>query len=77
MIDATRFKLLFAFMTMFLAVCYPIVKPYLETYLDNLNENTVVDNFGKYSIESEIIRSWDRLVVRPKRKQKNLKVAIG
>lgn len=77
MMDYTRFKLVFAFMTMFLAVCYPIVKPYLETYLDNFNEDTTLDSFSKFSIESEIIRAWKRLIERPKRKQKNTKIAIG
>ncbi|CAF0950549.1 unnamed protein product [Brachionus calyciflorus] len=79
LVDNTRFKFVFAFTTIFLAVCYPIVKPYLETYLDNLNENTILQNsnFNKFSIEHEILRAWNRIIERPRRKNKNLKIAIG
>lgn len=74
--DTSRFKLLLAFMTMFIAVCYPIVKPYFETYMDNFGEKAIIkSNLSSFSIESEIIKAWNKLLKKPERKK--FKIAIG
>lgn len=74
--DTARFKLLLAFMTMFIAVCYPIVKPYFETYLENFDEKEIKKpSLNSYSIENQIIKAWNKMLKKPERK--NMKIAIG
>lgn len=74
--EIARLKLLLAFMTMFIAVCYPIVKSYFETYLDNLGgKENIKPTLNSYSIENEIIKAWNKLLKKPGRK--NMKIAIG
>jgi hypothetical protein len=82
--DRARFKVLFALLTLLIAIYYPNIKSAYDHYMSyylNANVKNINSGFdtGDISVEREIIKSWKNLIHLPSRsKQSNkLKIAIG
>jgi len=82
--DRARFKVLFALLTLLIAIYYPNIKSAYDHYMSyylNANVKNIKSGFdtGDISVEREIIKSWKNLIHIPSRsKQPNkLKIAIG
>ena len=82
--DRTRFKILFALLTLLIAFYYPNIKSaydhYMYYYL-NANVTNINSGFdtGDVLVEREIIKSWKNLIHLPPRDKQasKLKIAIG
>jgi hypothetical protein len=82
--DRTRFKILFALLTLLIAFYYPNIKSaydhYMYYYL-NANVTNINSGFdtGDVLVEREIIKSWKNLIHLPSRDKQTskLKIAIG
>ena len=84
MSDHTRFKVLFAMLTILIAFYYPNIKlaydHYMSYYL-NANVKNIRSGFDtdRVSVEKEIMKSWKSLIHLPSRNnsENKLKIAIG